>query len=69
MNLLLVDDERIAVQGMLRGVDWKRCGIDGEILTAYNARQAMAVLEENPVSLICATLKCRGRTASSCCGR
>ena len=60
MNLLLVDDERIAVQGMLRGVDWKRCGIDGEILTAYNARQAMAVLEENPVSLILCDIEMPG---------
>lgn len=44
MNLLLVDDEIIAVKGMMMGIDWKACGIDGEVLIAYDAAQAMDIL-------------------------
>ena len=62
MNLLLVDDERIAVRGMMQGVDWKGCGVDGEVLTAYNAAQALSVLEETPVSLILCDIEMPGES-------
>ena len=62
MNLLLVDDERIAVRGMMQGVDWKGCWVDGEVLTAYNAAQALSVLEETPVSLILCDIEMPGES-------
>ena len=52
MNLLIVDDEMIAVKGMLDGVDWKSCGIDGSIWTAYSAEWALKILNVQQVDLM-----------------
>ena len=41
MNLLIVDDEVISIKGMMEGVDWKGCGVDGSIWTAYSAERAV----------------------------
>ena len=51
MNLLIVDDEMIAVKGMLNGVDWKSCGIDGSIWTAYSAEWALKILNVQQVDI------------------
>lgn len=44
MNLLIVDDEVITIKGMMNGIDWKACGIDGKIWTAYSAESALKIL-------------------------
>lgn len=42
MNLLLVDDEIVSIQGLMSGVNWERCGID-QVFTACSARDARVI--------------------------
>ncbi len=51
MNLLLVDDEPVSVQGMLEGVRWERYGIT-RVFSAYTAREAKAVFEREAIDLL-----------------
>jgi YesN/AraC family two-component response regulator len=51
MNLLIVDDEQIVIDGILSGVDFGSCGV-GQVFTANSASQAMAILENEDVSLV-----------------
>ncbi|MDE6892994.1 MAG: response regulator [Lachnospiraceae bacterium] len=60
MNLLIVDDEMIAVKGMLNGVDWKSCGIDGSIWTAYSAEWALKILNVQQVDLMLCDIEMPG---------
>ncbi len=50
MNLLLVDDEVVSVQGMLEGVRWERCGIQ-RVFPAYTVRSARELLLEKHIDL------------------
>ncbi len=53
MNLLMVDDEVIAIQGILDSVDWDRMSFD-RIFTANNYTQAInIVLQEKVDILLC----------------
>ena len=60
MNLLIVDDEMIAVKGMMEGVDWKSCGIDGNIWTAYSAEWALKILNVQQVDLLLCDIEMPG---------
>ena len=60
MNLLIVEDERITVRGMLEGIDWKAAGIDGEVLVAYSAAQAMKIVRETPVQIVLTDIEMPG---------
>lgn len=51
MNLLIIDDQTSVVNGLMRGVDWKRLGID-EVLCAYNAHEAKAIFKEQSVDVM-----------------
>ncbi|MFC4598681.1 response regulator transcription factor [Cohnella hongkongensis] len=52
-QVLLVDDEYHAIQGLQSGVNWDKFGI-GAIHAAYNIRQAKEVLNNHPVDfMIC----------------
>lgn len=51
MNLLIVDDQKSVIDGLLKGIDWKKLSID-QVLTAYNAQDAKAVLEVQPVDIV-----------------
>ena len=46
MNLLIVDDEIYAIQGLISSVDWSLLDID-EILTANSYAQAVNVFSKN----------------------
>ena len=48
---LIVDDDRLVVDKLVEGVSWKRLGI-GTVLTAYNIRQAMEILNEVSVDIL-----------------
>ncbi|MDR0395833.1 MAG: helix-turn-helix domain-containing protein [Oscillospiraceae bacterium] len=61
MNILIVDDEAPAVQGILRIVDWKKLGIANQF-TAYSAREAMEQFLERPVELLLTDIEMRGET-------
>lgn len=53
MNLAIVDDEVIAIQGILDSVDWERMKLD-KVLTANSYAQAVNLfLQEKIDILIC----------------
>lgn len=59
MNLLIVDDEALAVQGVLDSVSWDRLGFE-KILTAYSSAQAKKVLEQEKVRILICDIEMRG---------
>lgn len=61
MNLLIVDDEIIAVKGMMSGINWTNCGIDGEVWTAYDANQATEILQREIVDVILCDIEMPGK--------
>ena len=42
--ILIVDDDRLVVEKLAKGIGWERIGIES-VLTANNVRQAMKILE------------------------
>ncbi len=60
MNILIVDDEMVSVKGMLEGIDWKDCGIDGKIWTAYSAEWALKILNVQQVDLLLCDIEMPG---------
>jgi len=62
LNLLIVNDDVIAVAGLSNGIDWKSCGIDGEELIAYSAAQAISILEHYPVDVILCDIEMPGKS-------
>ena len=51
ISVLIVDDDRLAVDKLVEGVSWKKLGI-GTVLTACNIRQAMDILNEVSVDIL-----------------
>ncbi len=49
--ILIVDDDRLVVEKLVKGIHWEEIGI-GSILTANNVRQAMKILKEAPVDIL-----------------
>ena len=43
ISILIVDDDKLVVEKLVEGVNWKQLGI-GIVLTAYNIRQAKEIL-------------------------
>lgn len=60
MNLLIVDDEVVTIKGMLKGIDWKACGIDGTIWTAYSAEHALRIVEGQQVDIMLCDIEMPG---------
>lgn len=52
MNLLIVDDEVITIKGMMNGIDWKECGIDGNVWTACDVNMALQILNAQQVDIM-----------------
>lgn len=50
-NLLIVDDEIIAIQGIQEGVEWSQLEIE-EVFTANSAEQARRILQQKKVDII-----------------
>ncbi len=50
-NLLVVDDEDIAIRGIVQGIDWSELPI-AQIYTAYDAEEAQEVLREHTIHVI-----------------
>ncbi len=51
MNLLIVDDEVFAIQGILDGVDWSRLAFE-KVLTANSFSQATAIFKAQSVDVL-----------------
>lgn len=60
MNLLIVDDDIIAVKGLLDGVNWGECGVDGNIWSACNAVQALKIVENEMIDIILCDIEMPG---------
>lgn len=59
MNLLIVDDEIVAVKGMLDGIDKEACGIK-KIWTAYNAENALNILRTQDIDIMLCDIEMPG---------
>lgn len=59
MNLLIVDDEPIAVRGMMEGIDRKACGLT-HIWTAYSGENALQILNAQQVDLMLCDIEMPG---------
>lgn len=59
MNLLIVDDEVVAVKGMLDGINREACGIK-EIWTAYNAENALNILKTQDIDIMLCDIEMPG---------
>lgn len=51
MNVILVDDEEVAVNALKRRVDWKKYGID-EVYIAHSMREALSVFQEKIIDIM-----------------
>lgn len=61
MNVLIVDDEIPAVQGILKIVNWTRIGVT-ETFTAYSMEEATQQLLKQPIELLLTDIEMRGGT-------
>lgn len=59
MNLLIVDDQRVVVEGIVGAVNWERLGID-QVFEAYSGAQAMDVIRKNEVSIVLTDIEMPG---------
>ena len=59
MNLLIVDDEIIAVQGILDSVDWEFLSFK-HIFTAYNMNQAIEIIKQSPIHIMLCDIEMPG---------
>ncbi|WP_337102720.1 helix-turn-helix domain-containing protein [Paenibacillus sp. YIM B09110] len=50
-NLLIVDDEEIAIRGIEKGIDWSELPI-ANIYTAYDGEEARAILTEHTIHIV-----------------
>ena len=56
MNILLIDDEKYAVEGLISMLDWKR--FDGTLTgTASNGKDALELIELSPPDVIISDIK------------
>ena len=61
MNILIVDDELPAVQGILQIMDWKRLGIENANV-AYSLREAMEQFSQHYIELLLTDIEMQGGT-------
>ncbi len=62
LRMLMVNDEEIALFGLLKGVPWQACGIKEPVLTALDARQAMEILDTNEVDILLCDIEMPGES-------
>lgn len=51
MNVILVDDEEVAVNALKRRVDWKKYGVD-EVYMAHSMQEAQSVFQEKVIDVM-----------------
>ena len=61
MNILIVDDELPAVQGILQIMDWKRLGIENAYV-AYSLREAMEQFSQHYIERLLTDIEMQGGT-------
>ncbi len=61
MKLLIVDDQYRVIQGMLKGINWNRVGIDTQ-LTALNVEKAKEILNSEDISIMLCDIEMPGES-------
>ena len=61
MNLLIVDDESWAVQGILDGVNWERLNFS-RVLTAGSYQEAVSVFENTYIDILVSDIEMPGES-------
>ena len=61
MNILIVDDEAFAIQGMLDGVNWEMLGFD-KILTACSYEEAVNIVKKTYVDILISDIEMPGES-------
>lgn len=59
MDVLILDDEVLSVEIMLKKIDWKACGID-KVHTAYNVEEAKEVVQREAIDIILCDIEMPG---------
>lgn len=59
MNVILVDDEEVALNALRRRVDWKKYGFE-EVLAANSARQAQDVFQSHAIDVMISDIEMPG---------
>lgn len=59
MNVLITDDEMIAIQGLLAGVRWELCGIK-EVFTSYSVEEARKICGQKEVDILLCDIEMPG---------
>ncbi len=61
MNLLVVDDEPVSIEGMLSGVNWEACGIE-RVFVAYSAQMARDIIRTEAVHVLLLDIEMPGES-------
>lgn len=61
MNILIVDDEPLILQGLLNGVQWELLQFR-QVLTAKSAEQAQRIMENQPVHILLTDIEMGGES-------
>lgn len=58
MNVLIVDDDKLARKGLVAIMDWKKYGFEvvGDV---QNGRKALEFLRNHPVDIVFTDIECR----------
>ena len=61
MNILIVDDEPFAIQGMLDGINWEALGFD-KVLTAGSYEEAVNIVKKTYVDILVSDIEMPGES-------
>ena len=61
MNILIVDDEKPAVQGILDGVDWEKLSFD-KVLTAGSYSEALGIMKNTYIDILLSDIEMPGQS-------
>lgn len=61
MNILIVDDEQFAIQGMLDGINWDMLGFD-KVLTACSYEEAVSIVKKTYVDILVSDIEMPGES-------
>lgn len=60
MNVLIVDDQRIVLDGMVKGVDWEKYGVES-VFTASGVSEGREIIERESIQILFCDIEMPGR--------